>query len=235
MNNNTVYEWLLQSTFTVSAREKSLQSSKPLLSASIHPGDQVLDLCCGSGFASFWLEQQGAIVTGIDFASYMISLARQEAIQRNSSVEFVEGDIFKQGFGEERFNLVTCFDSISDFPVTDFAKLCVKIASALKPGGRFFVKYMDGIYHKFIGKNFYPAGKYQETPELITFHVKDYLPDEGAFINTIRNETRQEEYDRKGYVYTPPMVGLAMGNSLELEQHIALDEYQFLDIFLKKI
>lgn len=234
MNNNTVYEWLLQSTFTVSARETSLHSAKPHLAPIIHPSDKALDLCCGTGFISFYMEGLGAKVTGIDFAPYMIVLARQEASQRNSSVEFVEADIFRQDFGEEQFNLVTCFDSITDFPVADFAKLCDKVASALKPGGRFIVKYMDGIYSKIVGKNFYPKGKYQETPEIISFQVKGYLPDEGAFVNTIRNETRQEEYDRKGYVYTPPMVRLAMGDLLELEQYILLDEGQFLDIFTRK-
>ena len=68
MNNNTVYEWILQTTFTVSAREKSLQRMEPYLSALIKSGDEVLDLCCGSGFVSFWFEDQGAKVTGIDFA-----------------------------------------------------------------------------------------------------------------------------------------------------------------------
>ena len=68
MDNNTVYEWILRSTFTVSAREKSLQSAEPHLSDLVHPGDEILDLCCGSGFASFWFEEQGANVIGIDFA-----------------------------------------------------------------------------------------------------------------------------------------------------------------------
>jgi ubiquinone/menaquinone biosynthesis C-methylase UbiE len=53
-------------------------------------------------------------VTGMDFASYMISLAKQCAIQRNSSVAFIKADIFVRDLAQERFDLFTCFDSISN-------------------------------------------------------------------------------------------------------------------------
>ena len=232
MNNNTVYEWILHSTFTVSVREKSLESAKPYLLPMVHQGDEVLDLCCGTGFVSFWLEELGAKVLGMDFAQYMISLAKQGANQRGSTVEFIEADIFAQDFGQGRFDLISCFDSISDFPISDFAKLSKKIARALKPGGRFVVKYVD-INHKYIQGTAAREGIYQETPESITYSIKGYLPEAGAVLNTIRNETRGEEYDRKSYIYTSPIVRLAMGNSLTLERHISLDVNEFLDVFVK--
>jgi len=232
MNNNTVYEWILHSTFIVSARKKSLEGAIPYLLPLVHPGDEVLDLCCGTGFVSFWFEGQGAKVTGVDFAPYMISLARQGTTLRSSTVEFVEADIFEHDFGQERFDLITCFDSISDFSILNFAKLSGKIARALKPGGRFVIKYADGSYKYILGKA-KREGVYQETPERITYRIKGYLPEVGAVVNTIRNETRGEEYDRMGYIYTSPVVQLAMGNMLELEQHITLEAYQFLDVFGK--
>lgn len=232
MNNNTVYEWILHSTFTVAARKKSLESAKSYLSPLVHKGDEVLDLCCGTGFVSFWLEGLGAKVTGVDFAPYMISLAEQEAILRDSTVMFIEADIFAYAFGRDRYDLISCFDSISDFPVSDFAKLGGKIARALKPGGRFIVKYVD-INNKYIQGTAAREGVYQETPERISYRIKGYLPEIGAILNTIRNETRGEEYDRKGYIYTAPIVQLAMSNFLQLEQHISLDADQFLDIFVR--
>jgi len=232
MDNNTVYEWILQSTFTVKNRKKSLESAKPYLLPLVPQGSEVLDLCCGTGFVSFWLEEQGAKVIGMDFASYMISLARQGAIQRSSTVEFIEADIFTHDFEQEYYDLIICIDSISDFPISDFAKLNKKIARALKPGGRFVVKYADILY-KYIQDNVAREGVYQESPERITYRIKGYLPEVGAVINTICNETRGEQYDRKGYIYTLPMVQLAMGNTLNLEKHIPLDTSQFLDVFVK--
>lgn len=234
MNNNIVYEWILNSTFTVTERECSLEKVKPYLSSIVRPGDKVLDLCCGTGFLSFWLEGQGAKVTGMDFAPYMIRLAKQEAIQRSSTVDFIEADIFVHDFGQEGFDLISCFDSISDFPVSEFAKLGRKIARALKPDGRFVVKYADGFY-KHIQRDSAREGVYQEDPERITYRFKEYLPEVGASVNTIYNETRGEEYDRKGYIYTPPILRLAMDKMLTLEQHIALDVKEFLDVFVNRI
>ena len=104
MENNTVYEWILQTTFTASMRQKSLEGAKPHLSTLIHPGHEVLDLCCGSGFVSFWLEDQGARAIGIDFAPYMIALAKEEASSRNSTVEFIKVEV-DQGFSRSHRTL----------------------------------------------------------------------------------------------------------------------------------
>lgn len=231
MDNNTVYEWILQSTFTVSAREKSLQRAKPHLSNLVHPGNEILDLCCGSGFVSFWFEKQGAKVTGIDFAPYMIALAKEETVRRKSSVQFIEADIFAQDLGQECYDLVSCFgNSISDFPLSDLAKLGMKIAGVLKPGGRFVLDYHDGSYEFMQGRGA-REGIYQEAPERISFRYKGYLPEIGAFVHTIRNEARGEEYDRKGYIYTVPTVHLALRSVLNVEQHILLDANHFMDVF----
>jgi SAM-dependent methyltransferase len=231
VDNNIVYEWILQSTFTVSAREQSLQRVEPHLSTLVHPGDEILDLCCGSGFVSFWFEKQGAKVTGIDFAPYMIALAKEEASCRNSTVEFIEADIFKQDFGQQCLDLISCFgNSISDFPLYDLATLGKKIASALKPGGRFVLDYHDGSYEFMQGRGA-REGVYQEAPERITFRYRGYLPETGAYVHTIRNEARAQEYDRKGYIYTVPTVHLALSSALDVEQHIILDENHFMDVF----
>ena len=82
------------------------------------------------------------------------------------------------------------------FPLSDFAKLGMKIATALKPGGRFVLDYHDGSYEFMQGRGA-REGVYQEAPERITFRYKEYLPEIGAYVHTIGNEARGEEYDRK--------------------------------------
>ena len=232
MDNNTVYEWILQSTFTVSARAESLHHARPHLAPIVRPGDKVLDLCCGSGFLSFWLEALGARVSGVDFAPYMIAMAKEEAGRRKSSVTFIEADIFELDFGQERYDLVTCFDSISDFDLVDFARLGEKVARLLKHGGRFAIRYVDGYERMFQG-NVKRQGMYQEEPERISFYLKEYLPEVGAVVNTIRNETLGEEYERKGYIYTTATVRLALGDDFAVERHIPMEDNQFIDIFIK--
>ena len=68
MNNDTVYEWILHSTFTVAEREKSLECAKSHLSSILRKADEILDRCCETGFVSFLLEEQEAKVIGMDFA-----------------------------------------------------------------------------------------------------------------------------------------------------------------------
>jgi ubiquinone/menaquinone biosynthesis C-methylase UbiE len=233
MDNNTVYEWILHTTFAVANRAKSLACLEPYLSPLVRPGDAALDLCCGSGPMSFWFADRGAKVTAIDFAPYMIALAREEATRRNAPVEFIEADIFKHDLGQGRYDLVSCFgNSISDFPLYDYAKLVKRVAQASKPGGRFVLQYHDGSSDYITGKAA-PAGVYQETPERITFRFQGYDPEIGAVVKTIRNETRGEEYPRRGYIYTVPVVQLITGSVLELEQHILLEENHYLDIFTR--
>lgn len=235
MDNNTVYEWILPQ-FTVSARFKGLQFVlSPHLSAFVQPGTHVLDICCGAGGMAFWFEEQGARVIGMDKATYMLSLAREEAYQRGSSVEFIEADIHEQDLGQERYELISCFgNSITDFPLSAFVRLGVKVARALKVGGRFIVQYHDGSY-RFMQGEFLRDGVYQESPERITYHYKGYFPEIGAHVQLIQNETRGEEYQRTGYIYTVPIVQTVMNSALDLESHIILGENHFLDVFVKTI
>jgi ubiquinone/menaquinone biosynthesis C-methylase UbiE len=233
MDNNTVYEWILKE-FTVSARAQSVHRIKPYLITLVRSGDEILDLCCGSGPASFWFEELGAKVTGVDIASYMIALAREEASLRNSSVEFIEADMFKYDLGQGCFDMVSCFgNSISNFPPSDFANLGRKVAAALKPMGRFIVQYHDGSY-EYIKGGFTREGIYQEKPERITYRFEGYLPEIGAYVKRIRNETRGVEYQRKGFIYTVPVVQLAMSDRLKLDRHIVIAENHFMDIFVKE-
>jgi len=160
-----------------------------------------------------------------------LALAKEETVCRKSLVQFVEADIFAYDLGQECYDLVSCFgNSISDFPLSDFARLGKKIASALKPGGRFVLDYHDGSYEFMQGRGV-REGVYQEAPERISFRYKGYLPEIGAYVHTIRNEARDQEYDRKGYIYTVPTVHLAMNNTLELDQHVILEENHFMDVF----
>ncbi len=233
MDNNTVYEWLLQTTFTVSARVKSLEIIEPYLASIVRPGDKVLDLCCGSGPASFWFEEQGCIVTAIDFAPYMIELAKGEKSRRRSTVEFIQADIFTYNLVQARYDLVSCFgNSLRDFPISNFARLAKSVFKSLKPGGRFILEYHDGSY-EHMQRSFAYEGVYQESPERISYRFQEYLPEIGGYVKLIRNETRREEYKRTGYIYTVPVVQLIMGSVLALDQHTILAKNHFLDIFIK--
>jgi hypothetical protein len=124
-------------------------------------------------------------------------------------------------------------NSISDVALLDFVCLSRKVARALKPGGRFVVDYHDGSY-EFIQGNAVRAGVQQETPERVTYRFKEYLPERGAIVTTYRQEARGEEYEYLSYVYTVPVMQLALSGILEREQQLRLGENHFLDVFTKQ-
>jgi hypothetical protein len=100
---------------------------------------------------------------------------------------------------------------------------CQKLAKVLHDGS---YESMQGLAVR--------EGVYQEAPERVTFRSQGYLPEIGARLATIWNETHGEEYERKSYIYTVPVVNLAMSTVLELEQHIILEENHFLGMFISR-
>ena len=58
----------------------------------------VLDLGTGTGRAAMALARRGAIVTGVDASSEMLSVARRRAAHENLSIEFSEGDAHALAF-----------------------------------------------------------------------------------------------------------------------------------------
>lgn len=94
------------------------------------PGMKVLDLCTGHGVVAVELLARGASVTGLDFSSGMISLARAAA----PKALFVQGDAMAMDFTDHSFDAVTIGFGVPHFPDTETG--LAEAARVLKPGGR---------------------------------------------------------------------------------------------------
>src|SRR5882672_185759 len=78
--------------------------------ASSGPGQQTLDVCCGTGDIAQRLAQTGAKVTALDFSAEMLAVARKRNAQNAGSIpppEFVQGDAMKLPFADGTFAIVT--------------------------------------------------------------------------------------------------------------------------------
>lgn len=104
----------------------------------------VLDLCCGNGRHMVHLLRHTPRVTGLDYSTDLLGFART---QLGESGRLVRGDMRAVPFEG-------CFDAVANF-FTSFGyfqayeeNLAVArgIARALKPGGRFFVDYLNPEY-----------------------------------------------------------------------------------------
>lgn len=81
-----------------------------------HDCKKILDIACGSGWLSFYLQEHGFKVTGIDISESAIRLANEVLEERNcKDVEFVHGDMFAMDFPENHFDGIlinACFEHL---------------------------------------------------------------------------------------------------------------------------
>jgi len=72
------------------------------------PNDKLLDVGCGSGFFSNLAQIKGVNVLGVDASTPLIKQAKK----RNSSIEFLTGEMEELPFDDNTFDIVCAFNSI---------------------------------------------------------------------------------------------------------------------------
>jgi ubiquinone/menaquinone biosynthesis C-methylase UbiE len=73
---------------------------------AIPAGASVLDVACGSGAFALLAAREGAEVTGIDLADYLIERARARAQEEGLSIRFEQGDVEALPFEDDSFDYV---------------------------------------------------------------------------------------------------------------------------------
>ena len=98
--------------------------------AGVCPNAKVLDLCCGHGNVTAGLIAAGARVTGLDFSTAMLAMARQAVPE----AEFIEGDAMALPFADGAFDAVTIGFGMPHVP--DPPNVIREARRVLRSGGR---------------------------------------------------------------------------------------------------
>jgi SAM-dependent methyltransferase len=132
---------------------------------AVQPGEDVLDVACGTGNATVPAAQSGARVTGLDLTPSMLARARERAA--GLAVEWVEGDAEELPFPDGSFDVVLstfgCMFAPRHEVVAD------ELARVLRPGGRLGVcawtpEGAIGEFFRLVGGYLPPSPSYVDPP-----------------------------------------------------------------------
>ena len=131
------YGWDKAAIHYESAWQQQLKPAQDLLlkMADIQPGEQVLDIACGTGLVSFKAAEKASYVLGTDISDGMIELARNISKEKSiSNIAFERMDAEKLELQDESFDVVLC--ALGLMYVPDPLLALSEIKRVLKPGGR---------------------------------------------------------------------------------------------------
>ncbi len=100
----------------------------------VRPGEDVLDVACGTGNAALRAAQAGAQVVGLDLTPELFETGRRLAAEAGVQIDWVQGDAEELPFEDERFDVVLSTFGCMFAP--RHAVTAHELARVLAPGGR---------------------------------------------------------------------------------------------------
>lgn len=131
----------------------------------VRPGQDVLDVCCGTGNATIPAAAAGARVTGLDLTPAMLAKARSRAV--GLGIEWVEGDAEDLPFPASSFDVVLSVFGCMFAPRHEV--VADELARVLRPGGRLGVcawtpEGSIGEFFRVVGGYLPPSPSYVDPP-----------------------------------------------------------------------
>lgn len=153
----------------------------------LKPGEDLLEVGCGTGQLTGWLAEQVAPgrVVAVDFAASMLELARR----KHPSVGFQHADACHDDLGRDCYDVILCFHSFPHF--RDQAAAIGNFAQSLRAGGRLLVMHLagaeevnafhDGVGGVITGDHLPPAPAWTPMLEHAGFALQQLIDRPGLF------------------------------------------------------
>lgn len=105
----------------------------------IKPTGKALDLCCGLGTNTMFLEESGFITSGIDISKAAISMARKRAFSRGFCADFIQGSALDLPYKDNEFDFILDIGCFHHMRPGDREIFLESLDRVLKPGGKYLV------------------------------------------------------------------------------------------------
>lgn len=118
------------------SRERAFKD-RLLRQADLRPGDDVLDLACGTGTLTLWAKkiQPDARVVGLDGDPAVLEIARRKTLERGAEVEFHEGLSYQLPFADDSFDCVLTSLFFHHLEPDQKVATLGELRRVLRPGG----------------------------------------------------------------------------------------------------
>jgi len=144
----------------------------------------LLDLGCGPGIYAELLCDKGFKVTGIDYSKRSISYAKQSAVKKSKSIDYLYQNYLTINYQSEYDIVTLIYCDFGVLPPQERLVLLNKIYNALKPGGIFIVdvfslanysSFQENTNITYEDKGFWCAEPYVCIQRNAEYENKDYL------------------------------------------------------------
>ena len=135
----------------------------------VGPGDDVLDVACGTGNAALRAAERGASVVGVDLTPELLAEGRRLAAEDGLELDWVQGDAEELPFDDESFDVVLSAFGCMFAP--RHAVTAGELARVLRPGGRLGITGWTpeggmGTFFRTVGAYLPPPSPLAEPPTL---------------------------------------------------------------------
>ncbi|MBN3555920.1 demethylmenaquinone methyltransferase [Fictibacillus nanhaiensis] len=178
----------------ISFKQHSKWRKDTMKRMKVQPGNQCLDVCCGTGEWTFALAEEVGTegkVVGLDFSQNMLNVGIEKLKKRRTpGVTFIHGNAMELPFEDNSFDFVTIGFGLRNVP--DYLQTLKEMARVVKPGGRvvcletshptvpvfkqlfkFYFTYIMPVFGKLFAKSYQEYAWLQESTE--AFLTKEEL------------------------------------------------------------
>jgi ubiquinone/menaquinone biosynthesis C-methylase UbiE len=174
------------------------------------PGQQALDIGCGTGMVAEYLsDQTGACFTGIDYSPTAIRQATQRTVAKRNRLTFRELNMDSLDYPDRSFDAIISIDTL--YMPNDLDTTLKRLECMLRPGGKLAILWLQMLWDPHASRDALLASN---TPIALTLQRHGY-----TYQNWDFSAQTYRQMQRK------PGVGASLKGEFEAEGNQALYDY----------